>query len=45
MLDYDANASIFWPMENIRDSFVSTCNEGGLNVDEFLSEFLSPDGE
>jgi hypothetical protein len=32
-------------MENIRDSFVSTCNEGGLNADEILSEFLSPDGD
>ena len=45
LLDYAANASIFWPMENIRDSFVSTCNEGGLNADEILSEFLSPDGD
>ena len=45
LLDYAANASIFWPMENIRDSFVSTCNERGFNADEILSEFLSPDGD
>ena len=45
LLDYAANASIFWPMENIRDSFVSTCNERGFNADEILSEFLGPDGD
>jgi len=45
LLDYAANASIFWPMENIRDSFVSTCNEGPDNADEILSTFLGPDGD
>lgn len=45
LLDYAANASIFWPMENIRNSFVSTCNEGKLNADEILSTFLGPDGD
>jgi len=42
MLDYAANASIFWPMETIRDCFQETCEAHSLNPVEILSEFLDP---
>lgn len=45
MLDYAANASIFWPMETIRDSFRTTCDGRSLNPDEVIAEFLGTETE
>jgi len=43
MLDYAADASVFWPVETIRDCFRATCDGHSLNADEVLIEFLGPD--
>jgi len=46
MLDYAANASIFWPMETIRNSFSETCEANkpdALDPNAVLSDFLGPD--
>lgn len=40
MLDYAANAVVYWPIESIRAEFEKTCNERGTDADEILSEFL-----
>lgn len=40
LLDYAANASIFWPLETIQDKFEATCGGGSLDSGEVLSEFL-----
>ena len=39
-LDYAANASVFWPMETIRDSFFETCKTQSLDQGQVLSDFL-----
>ena len=43
LLDYAANASIFWPMETIQLKFEATCEGSSLDSDEVLSKFLGPD--
>jgi hypothetical protein len=45
MLDYAANAVIYWPVEAIRARFDQTCQEAGTVVDEVLAKFLGPHSE
>ena len=42
MLDYAANAVVYWPVEKIISSFENTCQDDPAEV---LSEFLGPDGD
>lgn len=42
MLDYAANAVVYWPVESIRASFESRCRNDALDGDELLRE-LVPD--
>ncbi len=43
LLDYAANAVVYWPIEQIRQRFVDTCNEQKIDADGELLTFL--DGE
>ena len=43
MLDYAANASLFWPMETIRESFNETCDFNALDPNSVLEDFLGSD--
>ena len=43
MLDYAANAVVYWPIEKIKAQFETNCQIRGDDPDEVLSEFLSPD--
>lgn len=43
MLDYAANAVVYWPMERIRAQFESTCQSQGQDPETLLREFLSPE--
>ena len=40
MLDYAANAVVYWPMERIRAQFESTCQSQGQEGEALLGEFL-----
>jgi len=40
MLDYAANAVVYWPVEEIRSQFRATCESKGLDPDEELIDFL-----
>lgn len=40
MLDYAANAVVYWPVEEIRAKFDATCDEKGIDSEEALREFL-----
>lgn len=40
MLDYAANAIIYWPIEKIKAEFETNCKNQGLNPEEVLAEFL-----
>jgi len=43
MLDYAANAVLYWPVESIKSKFESKCEVGGRVPEEVLEEFLKPD--
>ena len=43
MLDYAANAVVYWPLETIRARFEASCDAQGQDPDQTLMEFL--DGE
>ncbi len=45
MLDYAANAVLYWPVEQIIASFEQTAKEAGRDHDQVLEEFLSGDDE
>ena len=47
MLDYAANAVVYWPVESLRARFEGACESEGLDADEVLEEFLGleADGE
>jgi hypothetical protein len=47
MLDYAANAVVYWPVELLRARFEGACESSGLEADEVLESFLGPgaDGE
>jgi len=43
MLDYAANAVVYWPVERIRASFEARCQRDELEPMEVLTEFLGED--
>jgi hypothetical protein len=43
MLDYAANAVVYWPMEGIRAKFEATCQVQGLEAEQVISDFLGPE--
>ncbi len=45
VLDYAANAVLFWPIEEIQAQFKANCEAQNLNPQQVLSEFLSPDAD
>ncbi|HJQ26875.1 MAG TPA: hypothetical protein VKA60_23370 [Blastocatellia bacterium] len=45
MLDYAANAVVYWPIERIRAQFEATCVAGGVDAGQSLSEFLGFDAD
>jgi hypothetical protein len=45
MLDYAANAVVYWPVEYMRERFAVTCESCELDVDEQLKSFLGEDVE
>ncbi|MCX6674275.1 MAG: hypothetical protein NTY37_10915 [Methanothrix sp.] len=42
MLEYAANAVVYWPVEEIRAEFDATCQARGLNSEDALDAFLGP---
>jgi hypothetical protein len=42
MLEYAANAVVYWPVEEIRAKFDATCQARGLKSDDTLEDFLGP---
>ena len=40
MLDYAANAVVYWPIEAIQSQFYTNCEAEGIDAEEALSEFL-----
>lgn len=45
LLDYAANAVVYWPVERLRASFEATCEADGVGPDERLAELLGNDEE
>ena len=45
MLDYAANAVVYWPIEKIRTMFESRCEAAGKNHEQELTDFLAGDGD
>src|SRR5436309_6461915 len=40
MLDYAANAVVYWPVETIRTAFELRCQNAGLDPDSLVSELV-----
>jgi len=45
MLDYAANAVVYWPIAHMRERFTANCESSGLDPEEKLQEFLEGDME
>jgi len=45
MLDYAANAVVYWPMEKIRAQFEASCEVQGRDAQEVLEELLGADAD
>lgn len=45
MLDYAANATVYWPAETIQSQFRLRCEHDELDADEVLADFLGEDAE
>lgn len=45
MLDYAANAVVYWPVEQLRSQFQRECESKQQIPDEVLKEFLGSDGD
>lgn len=45
MLDYAANAVVYWPVEAIRAQFEVNCEVQGLEPEQVLGEFLGADAD
>ena len=45
MLDYAANAVVYWPVERIRAQFEVTCQSQGREGEKTLAEFLGPEAD
>lgn len=44
MLDYAANAVVYWPIEALQAALESRCARSNLILDEVIGDFLGPDG-
>lgn len=40
MLDYAANAVVYWPIEAIQSQFYSNCEANGIDAEQIFNEFL-----
>ncbi len=40
MLDYAANAVVYWPIEAIQAQFYANCEANGIDADQMFNEFL-----
>src|SRR5712692_5429669 len=45
MLDYAANAVVYWPLDRIRSRFEANCERNGVEVEETLRNFLDDEAE
>jgi len=45
MLDYAANAVVYWSMEKIRAQFEATCQVQGLEAEQVITDFLGPEAD
>lgn len=45
MLDYAANAVVYWPVENLRATHDAACREENRDPDKELKKFLGPDAD
>ncbi|HEV2970208.1 MAG TPA: hypothetical protein VGY55_09475 [Pirellulales bacterium] len=45
MLDYAANAVVYWPVEQIRAEFKTRCVSNGHSAEQVIQEFIRPDGD
>jgi hypothetical protein len=45
MLDYAANAVVYWPVEMIRSRFLARCEAEKINADEKLTAFLGEEAD
>ncbi len=45
MLDYAANAVVYWPLDRIRSRFEANCERNGVDSEETLRNFLDGDAE
>lgn len=45
MLDYAANAVIYWPVESILVQFEANCREQGRDPEQVFEKFLGPDAD
>ncbi|MBI4505503.1 MAG: hypothetical protein HY691_08210 [Chloroflexi bacterium] len=45
MLDYAANAVVYWPVETIRAEFEANRGREGVGAHDTLAEFLGPEGD
>ncbi|MGO8749404.1 MAG: hypothetical protein ACLQNE_25885 [Thermoguttaceae bacterium] len=45
MLEYAANAVLFWQVEEMRARFAETCNDEGIDPETRLLDFLGKDGD
>jgi hypothetical protein len=43
MLDYAANAVVYWPVEQIRSNLEARCQREGLDIYQLLNDFLDSD--
>ena len=43
MLDYAANAVVYWPVEHLQAAFEATCRKRNLDPDTELTNWLGPD--
>src|SRR5262245_27963269 len=43
MLDYAANAVVYWPIEILRAQFETQCQRRGVDPDQELASFLGPE--
>jgi hypothetical protein len=43
MLDYAANAVVYWPVERIRAQFEATCQVQELEAEQVITDFLDPE--
>ena len=45
MLDYAANAVVYWPIEKLRAQFEANCQVQGSDPERLLDDFLGPDAD